>query len=93
MKKIVLATAILALTSVSSLALAEDSHNCGNAPEAKWMSKEALTEKVKAMGYDVRKIKVEGSCYEVYAINAKGDKVEELFNPETGEKAGSEGEE
>ncbi|WP_082342786.1 MULTISPECIES: PepSY domain-containing protein [Shinella] len=42
-------------------------------------------------GLDVRRIKVENGCYEVYAIDAKGAKVETIFNPQTGEPVGSEG--
>jgi hypothetical protein len=91
MKKFVFAAAVVAMTAVTSVAMAEDSHGCSTASQDKWMSKDALKAKVAALGYDVRKIKIEGTCYEVYAINAKGAKVEELFNPETGEKVGDEG--
>jgi hypothetical protein len=89
MKTIILAATILT-TAFSGLAHAEDSHDCGNVAQEKWMSKDALKEKAKAMGYDVRKIKVEGGCYEVYAIDSKGAKVEQLFNPETGAVVGNE---
>jgi hypothetical protein len=90
MKKIILAATVLA-TMFAAAARAEDSHSCGNVAQDKWMSKDALKAKATAMGYDVRKIKVEGGCYEVYAIDAKGNKVESLFNPETGEMLGNEG--
>lgn len=90
MKKLVLAT-LLASVAFAGAARAEDTHSCGDAPKDKWMSTDALKEKVKGMGYDVRKVKIEGGCYEVYAIDAKGNKVEDLYNPETGEKVGNEG--
>lgn len=89
MKNIILA-AVLATVGFSSVAHAEDTHACGNVPKDKWMSEDALKEKAKAMGLDVRRVKVEGGCYEVYAIDAKGNKVETLFNPETGEALGNE---
>lgn len=90
MNKIILAAAVF--TSVfAGIARAEDAHDCGNVPQEKWMSKDALTEKAKSMGYEVRKIKAEDGCYEVYAIDAKGNKVEALFNPETGVMLGNEG--
>ena len=54
------------------------------------MSKETLTEKVKATGIEVRRIKIEGGCYEVYGMDAKGAKIERLFNPGTGEAVGNE---
>ena len=90
MKKTIFAAAVLVALS-TGIARAEDSHSCGNIAQDKWMSKDALKAKATAMGYDVRKIKVEGGCYEVYAIDAKGNKVESLFNPETGEMLGNEG--
>ena len=90
MKTIILAAAVLT-TAFAGIARAEDSHDCGNVPQAKWMTKDALKAKALTMGYEVRKIKVEGSCYEVYAIDAKGNKVESLFNPATGEMLGNEG--
>jgi hypothetical protein len=89
MKTIILASALV-LAGFASQAMAEDSPNCGNAPQDKWMSKEALTDKVKADGIEVRRIKIEGSCYEVYGIDAKGAKIERLFNPETGAVIGDE---
>lgn len=89
MKKIVLAATVV-LAGFSSLAYAEDSHDCGSVPQEKWMSKEALAGKAKTMGLDVRRVKIEGGCYEVYAIDAKGNKVERIFNPETGVVVGDE---
>ena len=44
-----------------------------------------------AQGWRVRQIKTFNGCYEVYAIDAKGAKVETIFNPQTGEPVGSEG--
>ena len=31
----------------------------------------------------MRKVKVDGGCYEVYAINDKGERVEAYFHPVT----------
>ena len=36
-----------------------------------------------AEGWDVRKIKEDEGCYEVYAVKADGKKVEAYFNPAT----------
>jgi hypothetical protein len=63
---------------------------CGNAPRDQWMSEQALKEKATGMGYQVRRVKAEDGCYEVYAIDAKGMKAEVLFNPVTGEKVGAD---
>jgi len=31
----------------------------------------------------MRRIKVDGGCYEVYALNDKGERVEAYFHPQT----------
>jgi hypothetical protein len=84
--KIVMA-AIAASAAMSVPAFAESAESCGDAPQAQWMSKEDMTAKATALGYEVRQVKVEGSCYEVYGIK-DGQKVEVNFNPVTGEPAG-----
>ncbi len=89
MKKIVLAT-VLATSALASAAHAEANRDCTQEPKAKWQSQDAMKAKGKEMGFDVRRVKVEGSCYELYGIDAKGKKMELLFNPVTLEEAGSE---
>ena len=54
------------------------------------MTEDALKAKATGMGFDVRQVKVEDGCYEVYGIK-DGKKVEAIFNPETGEQVGAEG--
>lgn len=80
----------IVLSAFAAQASAEEMRNCGNASQDKWMSKETFTEKMKKDGLEVRRIKIEGSCYEVYGIDAKGAKIERLFNPETGAVVGDE---
>ncbi|MBZ7927307.1 PepSY domain-containing protein (plasmid) [Ensifer adhaerens] len=91
MKMIILATLLLA-TASGGVARAEEEQNCTSAAKDKWLSENSIKEKAKATGLDVRRVKVEGSCYEVYAIDAKGNKVETVFNPETGAAVGNESE-
>ena len=90
MKTILLATALLGLFAAGA-ARAEDEGKSCDVPKDKWMTEDAMKDKAKAMGLDVRRIKVENGCYEVYAIDAKGAKVETIFNPQTSEPVGSEG--
>ncbi|WP_368484282.1 PepSY domain-containing protein [Thalassospira lucentensis] len=76
-----------ALLTAASLGVASspahaDDDMC-NVPKADWKTKEALREKLTAEGWDVRKVKTEDGCFEVYAIDAKGKKVEAYFNPAT----------
>ncbi|WDZ81566.1 PepSY domain-containing protein (plasmid) [Ensifer adhaerens] len=91
MKMIILATLLLA-TASGGIARAEEEQNCTSAAKDKWLNETSIKEKAKATGLDVRRVKLEGSCYEVYAIDAKGNKVETVFNPETGAAVGNESE-
>lgn len=56
---------------------------CDSGPREKWQSEDALTKKLQAQGWQIRRIKVDGNCYEVYAINDKGQRVEAYFHPVT----------
>lgn len=51
---------------------------------------EALQSKLEADGWEVKKIKVDEGCYEAYAINSDGQRVEAYFNPQTFELIKSE---
>jgi hypothetical protein len=48
------------------------------------MSEVAIKAKAAEMGYDVKNVKVEDGCFEVYAIK-DGKKVEAYMNPVTAE--------
>ena len=52
------------------------------APEG-WQPQENLVASLKEKGWQVRRIKVDGGCYEVYALNEKGERVEAYFHPRT----------
>jgi hypothetical protein len=59
---------------------------CSKAPPARFKPKAALEEQLKSEGLTVRQIKVEGGCYEVYAVDKAGKKVNAAYNAETFEK-------
>jgi len=59
---------------------------CSTAPASKFQSKATLKSQLKSEGLTVRQIKVEKGCYEVYALDAKGQKVNVAYNAETLEK-------
>ena len=70
---------------IGTLALAGAAHagdKC-NVPTDQWQPREALASKLQAMGWTVRSIKTEDGCYEAYAVDAKGKKIEAYFNPKT----------
>jgi hypothetical protein len=59
---------------------------CSSAPKASWQPKSALESQLQADSYNVRQIKVEGGCYEVYATDKTGKRANMAFNAETLEK-------
>ena len=56
---------------------------CDSGSPDTWQSQEKLSAILKAKGWDVRKIKVDGGCYEVYALDEKKEQVEAYFHPVT----------
>lgn len=71
------------LVGLASPAFAEDD-NCTDVSPASWLSKEQILVKARDLGFDPRRAKVEGSCYEVYALDGKGRRVEAMFDPASG---------
>ncbi len=69
MKKIMFAMLTAAALAIPGIASAsDDSMRCADAPKEKWMAAEKIAEQFKTDGYEVRKVKPSGSCYEVYAM-------------------------
>ena len=56
---------------------------CDSGPKQGWQPQAKLEEALKSQGWTVRKVKVDGGCYEVYALDDKGQKVEAYFHPVT----------
>lgn len=71
--------ALLAATHASATGRA----TCESGPEKDWQSTEILTKQLEAKGWKVRRVKVDGGCYEVYALDEKGQRVEAYFHPKT----------
>ena len=63
-----------------------DSLECTKAEQSTWMSEDATKDMLLKQGYkEVREIDVtEGHCYEVYGIDAQGEKVEMYLDPTNG---------
>jgi hypothetical protein len=57
-----------------------------NTPKAQWKPVETLTAELTKQGWQVRKAKVDGGCYEVYGTTPEGDRVEAYFDPASFEK-------
>jgi hypothetical protein len=56
---------------------------CDSGPAEKWQRPSALEKKLVGMQWKVRRIKVDGGCYEVYGLNEKEERVEAYFHPVT----------
>jgi hypothetical protein len=56
---------------------------CDSGPKSGWQSIEKLEQQLKEKGYTVRRVKEDGGCYEVYALNEKGERGEFYFHPVT----------
>lgn len=86
------ALAALAL-SVLSLGTFASTYNgeCTDQPKSKWMSTSDVKAKFEAQGYSVGRVKTGGSCYEVYAKDKGGQKVELFVNPADASVVGQAG--
>lgn len=52
-------------------------------PQDQRQPETALRQKLEAEGWTVKRIKIEDGCYEVYALDAKRNRVEGYFDPGT----------
>ena len=76
--------AFLAIVAAASApAQATGLATCNSGPQTTWQPQEVLAKKLQAQGWQIRRIKIDGGCYEVYAINDKGQRVESYFHPVT----------
>ena len=85
MKNIIIASiasAVFALSAVSAHADQDYGNRC-NAPMAEWQPRENLQQKLEAEGWQVKRIKTDDGCYEVYAIDKDGNRIEAYFDPKS----------
>jgi hypothetical protein len=78
--------ALLAAMALAVASPAFASGSCSSAPKASWQPKSALEAQLKSEGLKVRQIKTENGCYEVYATNSAGKRMNLAYNAETLEK-------
>ena len=80
----IIASGAVALLALAALpARATGLATCDSGPREAWQPEEKLTAQLKEKGWQVRRIKEDGGCYEVYAPNEKGERVEAYFHPRT----------
>jgi hypothetical protein len=80
-----LAAAAIAIAAVQS-AGATGLATCDSGSPDTWQPQEKLAAVLKEKGWEIRNVKVDGGCYEVYAIDDKGERVEAYFHPVTLER-------
>jgi hypothetical protein len=56
---------------------------CDAGPQAGWRTQAQLIETLTRQGWQVRRAKIDGGCYEVYGTTPQGDRVEAYFHPVT----------
>ncbi|HVM37189.1 MAG TPA: PepSY domain-containing protein [Sphingomicrobium sp.] len=70
----------LLLALVATPALATGKMTC-DAPQKQWRPLPTLETQLRKQGWQVRKSKVDGGCYEVYGTDPQGNRVEAYFHP------------
>ncbi len=79
MKRVVLFTAAAVAMATPALAAG----TCSTAPKSQWQPQSKLETNLQADGLTVRQIKVENGCYEVYATDKDGKRLNLAYNAET----------
>ena len=77
-------TLVMAASLGSAFASDDDDDNNVSTPGSNWMTVAQITEKFTSEGYDVRRVKIEDSGYELYAIDKDGKRVEATVDPVSG---------
>jgi len=83
MKHVLQISLILGSLALASAASATGLATCNSGPQSGWQSQDTLKKKLTDQGWQIRQIKIDGGCYEVYAVNEQGQRVESYFHPVT----------
>ena len=76
--------AIVAATMTFGTGIAQasdDDASCANAPRSEWRTPDDVKAAAEAQGYQVKSVKTEGSCFEVYAHDKSGRRTELYVDP------------
>ena len=76
---VLLSSALLGASAASATGLA----TCDSGPRETWQPQEKLEKMLVERGWKIRRVKEDGGCYEVYAFDEKGERVEAYFHPKT----------
>ena len=67
MKRTLQMAAIVGCFAISYEAAATGLATCNSGPQSGWQTEDALKKKLTDQGWKIRRIKIDGGCYEVYA--------------------------
>jgi hypothetical protein len=74
-----LAAALLLAAPLAAFAKAD----CKAYPKDEWIKADEAKARIAAQGYQIKKFKVDGNCYEIYGTNKDGKKVEIYYDAKT----------
>ena len=83
MKFMIRSVVILAFSCIAVNAAATGLATCDSGPRETWQAQEKLEKILVDRGWKIRRVKEDGGCYEVYAFDEKGERVEAYFHPKT----------
>jgi hypothetical protein len=81
MKRIIFA-ATFAVGILATSAAPASAVRC-EVPMSEWQTQETLRDQVETEGWTVTRIKTDKGCYEVYATDGKGRRIEAYFDPKS----------
>lgn len=81
-----LGPALALVLALAQTAPATGLHSCQSGDRAGWKTTAELETKMKAEGWQIRRIKEDGGCYEVYGTTPDSQRVEAYYHPVTLEK-------
>jgi len=80
---LVAAAACGVATLATAPAAATGRMTCNAGPQSGWRTQPQLIAALTRQGWQVRRTKIDGGCYEVYGTTPQGDRVEAYFHPVT----------
>ncbi|MEN9724085.1 MAG: hypothetical protein RJB38_2071 [Pseudomonadota bacterium] len=64
--------------------IANGGADCLSHPKSEWISEGEMKKRLEEQGYQIKKFKVDGNCYEIYGKDRDGKRVEIYFDTKTG---------
>lgn len=80
----------IAIATFGALAMPAFAEDLCTAPQDQWRSVDELKAELTGKGWEIANVKTEDGCYEVYAKDETGKKVELFFDPVSFEVVGED---